>query len=214
RSKAVVEKLIAKAVYEGGVKAISIRCGQIIGDARTGAWNEAEWAPTIFRSAEALGALPDNLGVVDWITVNDAMKVLVAAAVEPDVESMTPASRTNVVNLANPRRILWAQVVEAFRIHLPAGIKVLSNKEWLARLEEATRELGTSDDQEAFMARIPAVNLISTYQGMCSSTNQTLPEVKGAKTLTKGEIDSALVVDGDLAGRFVRFWQKSSSASS
>ncbi|KAE8224044.1 hypothetical protein CF319_g3017, partial [Tilletia indica] len=105
RSKSVVEKIITKAVHEGGVKAISIRCGQIIGDARTGAWNEAEWAPTIFRSAEALGALPDNLGVVDWITVNDAMKVLVAAAVDPDVESMTPASRTNVVNLANPRRI-------------------------------------------------------------------------------------------------------------
>ncbi|KAE8259245.1 hypothetical protein A4X13_0g1140 [Tilletia indica] len=209
RSKTVIEKLISKAVHEGGVKATSIRCGQIIGDARTGAWNEAEWAPTVFRSAEALGALPDDLGIVDWITVNDAMKVLVAAAVEPDVKSITTASSTNIVNLVNPRRVPWNQIVEAFRAHLPAGIKVLSNQEWLARLEEATRELSNSDDQKAYMARVPAVNLIGTYQGMVSSMNQTLLEVKAAKTLTKGEIDSAVVVDGDLAGRFVNFWQKS-----
>ncbi|CAD6895799.1 unnamed protein product [Tilletia caries] len=208
RSKAVVEKLIAKAVHEGGVEAVSVRCGQIIGDARTGAWNKAEWAPTVFRSAEALGVLPDNLGIVDWITVNDTMKVLVAAAVEPDVESATTASRTNVVNLVNPQRMPWSQVVEAFRTHLPAHVKVVPSTEWLAHVEEASRKLSTSKDPKADLARIPAIKLLSTYQGLVASRHQVLLEVNAAKTLTRDEIDSAVVVNEDLAGRYVRFWQK------
>ncbi|CAD6938986.1 unnamed protein product [Tilletia controversa] len=180
----------------------------VIGDARTGAWNKAEWAPTVFRSAEALGVLPDNLGIVDWITVNDTMKVLVAAAVEPDVESATTASRTNVVNLVNPQRMPWSQVVEAFRTHLPAHVKVVPSTEWLAHIEEASRKLSTSKDPKADLARIPAIKLLSTYQGLVASRHQVLLEVNAAKTLTRDEIDSAVVVNEDLAGRYVRFWQK------
>ncbi|CAD7066618.1 unnamed protein product [Tilletia caries] len=129
------------------------------------------------------------------------------------ITSATTASRTNVVNLVNPQRMPWSQVVEAFRTHLPAHVKVVPSTEWLAHVEEASRKLSTSKDPKADLARIPAVNLVTTYQGLVASRHQVLLEVKAAKDLTKGEIDSAVVVDEDLAGRYVRFWQEQASSS-
>ncbi|KAE8183796.1 hypothetical protein CF336_g8039, partial [Tilletia laevis] len=105
-------------------------------------------------------------------------------------------------------RMPWSQVVEAFRTHLPAHVKVVPSTEWLAHIEEASRKLSTSKDPKADLARIPAIKLLSTYQGLVASRHQVLLEVNAAKTLTRDEIDSAVVVNEDLAGRYVRFWQK------
>lgn len=63
QSEAVCEHLISAAVRVSGVDAASIRCGQIMGDTRSGAWNAQEWFPRVISSVDALEGLPDGLEV-------------------------------------------------------------------------------------------------------------------------------------------------------
>ncbi|KAL9939160.1 hypothetical protein V8E36_001973 [Tilletia maclaganii] len=210
RSKAVVEKLISHAVHKAGVQAVNIRCGQIMGDSRSGSWNAAEWCPSIIRSARALGELPDNLGgVVDWLTVNDAMQVFVAAAVEDEVPSATPASETNTINLVNPNRTNWLAMMTAFKAHLPESVKIVPTQKWIQTLEAAQRKLDDdAADQKAELARIPALVLLPTYQGMASGATQVLIKVGEATRLTHGKLEDAATVDEVFAGRCIEFWDK------
>ncbi|KAK0564833.1 hypothetical protein OC861_004072 [Tilletia horrida] len=209
RSKAVVEKVVQHAVHKEGIEAITIRCGQILGDARTGSWNAHEWAPRMFRSAEALGSLPDDLGLADWITVNDGMQVFVDAALKSDVPARTPASKTNVINLSNPNRVPWSNVLNSFRPHLPASVKVVPTLEWLQHLDEAAHKGANSSKAEydALVKKIPALELLDTYKGMASAAAPNVLSIRNAVTLTDGKLENADVMNQTLAGRCLSFWK-------
>ncbi|KAK0535514.1 hypothetical protein OC842_002289 [Tilletia horrida] len=209
RSKSVSEKIITHAVHNCGVEAVSVRCGQIIGDERSGAWNTTEWAPSIFRSAPALNVLPAEMGVVDWITVNDSMQVLVAAALEPKVRSATPASTTNVVHLLNPNKTSWTATLDAFRSHLPKSVRVVPTHEWFQHLKAAQAEAEASGTLEEASERIPSLRLLSRMFNADDESKEGRTAglvVKEAIALTGGRLSSARTIDEDLAGRYLRFW--------
>lgn len=51
-------------ILEGsGLKATSLRIGQIAGGSSNGAWATSDWVPAFIKSSLALGALPDAQGV-------------------------------------------------------------------------------------------------------------------------------------------------------
>ncbi|KAE8259415.1 hypothetical protein A4X13_0g1038 [Tilletia indica] len=210
RSKAVVEKIISLSVKEAGVEAVSIRCGQVTGDFRSGAWNESEWAPSVFRSAAALEALPDDMGTVDWVIMNDAMRVLVAAAVERDVISATSASGTNVVNLANPNKTPWISIVKAFQAHMSTSVQVIPTQEWFTRLLDAQKHAEEKGDIERASARVPALKLLSRFQARVqqATTKSPMPllQVKEAIRLSQEQLLSAQTIDERLAGLYLHFW--------
>jgi thioester reductase-like protein len=58
RSKLVGEHIVRNAMRITSIRARVARIGQIVGDARTGSWNETEAVPLMVRSARTTGALP------------------------------------------------------------------------------------------------------------------------------------------------------------
>lgn len=57
-SKWVNEQLLLIAANETPLQAVVVRVGQITGATTTGAWNRAEWFPTLVKSGTYLGCLP------------------------------------------------------------------------------------------------------------------------------------------------------------
>lgn len=63
--KLVCEKVLEAAAvsHAGSLEVTSVRCGQMTGSRASGAWNEDEQIPMIFRTAQNLGTLPYLPGV-------------------------------------------------------------------------------------------------------------------------------------------------------
>lgn len=87
-SKLIGERLVSQAVHSvSGLKAVSVRCGQLMGDHQTGVWNSDEWWPSVVRSATpgGLHSLPSGpqLGDVDWISSEWALYLGFIEALTP-----------------------------------------------------------------------------------------------------------------------------------
>jgi thioester reductase-like protein len=59
RSKLVSEHVLLNAVTLAGADAQILRIGQVVGDTKSGIWNDNEAWPLIIRSALTLGVLPE-----------------------------------------------------------------------------------------------------------------------------------------------------------
>ncbi|KAK4172027.1 L-aminoadipate-semialdehyde dehydrogenase large subunit [Triangularia setosa] len=107
--KLCCELILKKAaeVYAGQLEISFIRCGQIAGSRRSGAWNVQEQVPMLLKTAESLGAMPQLGGRLSWIPVDDAAKVLVEFV---SSERELPL----VLHLENPVRQDWEKVIQLF----------------------------------------------------------------------------------------------------
>ena len=59
RSKWVAENLVALAAQTRGIRAESLRIGQMVGDTVHGVWNETEAISLQLKGAQTLAAMPD-----------------------------------------------------------------------------------------------------------------------------------------------------------
>ncbi|CEH19346.1 Non-ribosomal peptide synthetase/alpha-aminoadipate reductase and related enzymes [Ceraceosorus bombacis] len=206
-SKLIGEKLVCQAVRTvPGLHAVSVRCGQLMGDYRTGVWNADEWWPSIVRSAtpEALGSLPSGpeLGDVDWISMNDTAVGILSYASAPSAHGFTSANSTNVVHLINPKSAPASLIEKSFAPTLPAA-KVLPYREWLKGLQALRPSASLKQDELiSKLSDIPALKLSDTYEAMANADRHA--------TLKVGEMEpflaNAVVLDKALATRFVARW--------
>ena len=58
-SKWITEQLFACAA-EKGLRATSVRVGQVSGDQRTGGWSTTEWVAVLVRTGQRLGCIPSK----------------------------------------------------------------------------------------------------------------------------------------------------------
>lgn len=59
RSKWVAENLVSLASHSRGIRAESLRIGQMVGDTRAGVWNETEAISLQLKGAQVVKAMPD-----------------------------------------------------------------------------------------------------------------------------------------------------------
>jgi thioester reductase-like protein len=59
RSKWVTENIIAAAAAKRGIRAETLRIGQMVGDTVHGVWNETEAISLQIKGAQAIGAMPE-----------------------------------------------------------------------------------------------------------------------------------------------------------
>jgi thioester reductase-like protein len=63
-AKYAAEQIVAHAVARRpSLRAAIVRCGQIAGALRTGAWPRSEYVPRLILSSQELGIVPDGLVV-------------------------------------------------------------------------------------------------------------------------------------------------------
>lgn len=73
---------------------IIIRVGQVCGDRQHGVWNEHEAVPSVIKSAQIMGIIPDSLmGGDNWIPVDEAGSAIATISTRDGIE-FTPTSNS------------------------------------------------------------------------------------------------------------------------
>lgn len=150
RSKWIVERLCDYAQHHvgNGFEAAVARIGQMVGDRRSGIWNETEAMPLLIKSAQTVGCLPGLTEPVFWQPVDDA-GFIIAHLVQPD--------RLNgVLHVVNPAPTPFSQILEylAAPENLGDSFEVVPPSEWVRRLSES--------DQDP--KRNPTIKLLDFYR--------------------------------------------------
>lgn len=130
QSKWIVENICWEARLKG-VETSILRIGQMVYDTQKGIWNEKEAPPMMFKSIEAVHALPDATGqTVNWLPVDKAAEMIVKL-LEPDVQLRTMAGVYHITSKVNSP---WSTVYEGLR---EAGMKfdLVPPHEWIEKLQ-------------------------------------------------------------------------------
>ncbi|TRX88381.1 hypothetical protein FHL15_010694 [Xylaria flabelliformis] len=171
-SKLLAEHLCDIAARHLNTPVLVARVGQVAGAiSYKGAWNPAEWLPSLVMSSRHLGCLPDNLGprfsAVDWVPVDTLADVVVDLVTHHrsndnggDV-AKEPGAR--IRNIRNPTVVNWENVLPAIKegIEDHGTIEVVSADVWLHRLEKSVE---ASTDDAGTISANPAVKLIEFYK--------------------------------------------------
>ncbi|PQE31162.1 NRPS-like enzyme protein [Rutstroemia sp. NJR-2017a WRK4] len=166
QSKLVGEHMVLNAA-RGGARAYALRIGQIVGDRENGVWNEAEFIPSMIRSALTMKALPILHENCSWIPVD----TLATAILEVD-QTVKAGPRPNAIDMVNPPVIYnmvnpdvfsWAELLHELDA---AGLdfKAMPFGDWLQRLRESAASGNEAEN--------PAVKLLDHFeQRYLQSTN-------------------------------------------
>ncbi|KAF7373859.1 General substrate transporter [Mycena sanguinolenta] len=167
QSKFVAEQILARS----GLRATSLRIGQICGSVSSGAWATSDWLPILVKTSLTLGCLPLADGVVSWIdfenVTNVIMDVAFARATEP------------VYNLVHPRPVSWNFIVNALRDAILKRTKctpefgMVPFSDWIAKLQVAAE---VADAKE-----LPGIKLVGffNYLAKASATSSKDSEFGG-----------------------------------
>ncbi|KAI7215766.1 acetyl-CoA synthetase-like protein [Hortaea werneckii] len=175
QSKDVAEKMLAHASKVLGIRSMSVRVGQVSGDAlRKRGWNRQEWLPSLVVSSLHLGVLPESLGCAEdgnevrWIPVDSAARIL------HDMSRKTIATGGNeTLNVVHPKPTPWAELLPAVQTVLDKvaserggkPLEIVTYGEWCQKLK-ATSEVEPLDSQA--MSANPAVKLLPFFENLLS----------------------------------------------
>jgi len=97
-SKHISERILQVAAENGGPSVSILRVGQIAGPLHGGGcWNKTEWLPSLVRTSQELGLIPDWLPEVDWIPVDLVAHIMV------DILLTNTNDNRRIFHLVNPR---------------------------------------------------------------------------------------------------------------
>ncbi|KDQ07667.1 hypothetical protein BOTBODRAFT_166803 [Botryobasidium botryosum FD-172 SS1] len=203
-SKWVSERILQIASERTALRGVVIRIGQLCGGSN-GSWNQSEWIPSIIRSGEVLGALPQAEGDVSWLPASVAAVAIVEMRNSP----------YTTLHLAHPRRTPWSLIFEYAAKSI--GAELISFPEWFARLEAS---LQSDEPQVELVKRNPALLLLDTFRSLSRK-----PDVPGpgreALSMPVLDTDRAVEVAPSLSeknlaalstkdiDRWLRYWRKS-----
>ncbi|RDX49617.1 acetyl-CoA synthetase-like protein [Lentinus brumalis] len=190
-SKWVTEQLFGRAAQKG-LKATSVRVGQVSGDQRTGGWNTTEWVAALVRVSQRLGCIPSKEEDLTWVAVD-----VVASALQEMVDSNEPA-----LHLVSPRPVPWNAVFLPIAERL--GVPAVPYDEWLARLEKSAAAASARPGVEQHDS---AHNLISFFKaegmGGAAIPLSTEKAVRSSKALA-----NVRPIGREDALNYVEFWAK------
>ncbi|KAK5019294.1 putative NRPS-like protein biosynthetic cluster [Cryomyces antarcticus] len=164
-SKHVSERILERA-SQSGVPVSILRVGQIAGPLAVdgGCWTKHEWLPSLVRTSKALGRIPAELGLVDWIPVDklaNTIKDLVFANIEK--------ASLEVYNLVNPRVSSWSDLVPAVQnfykeLHSSSpAMKTIPLDKWVEALERI--DLNNRDAVD----EMPSIKILDFYKAIGES---------------------------------------------
>ncbi|TKA59788.1 hypothetical protein B0A49_10410 [Cryomyces minteri] len=164
-SKHVSERILERA-SQSGVPVSILRVGQIAGPLAVdgGCWTKHEWLPSLVRTSKALGRIPAELGVVDWIPVDklaETIKDLVFANAEK--------ASLEVYNLVNPRVSSWSDLVPAVQtfykdLHGSSStMETIPLDKWVEALERI--DLNNRDAVD----EMPSIKILDFYKAIGES---------------------------------------------
>lgn len=191
QSKLVGEHMVLNAA-RSGARSYVLRIGQIVGDLRSGFWNDNEYVPSMIRSALVMKALPALDEKCSWIPVD----TLATAILEVDrtlqsvpkpcaIDSRNPQV---IYNMCNPHLFSWDQLLEEVR---EAGVKFekVPYGDWMQLL----RDSASKGDEE----QNPAVKLLDHFELRYRLSNGGSVKIADAN---KGKVNGASIKESGMNG--------------
>jgi thioester reductase-like protein len=156
QSKWVVEKTLERAALEKGARVGVLRIGQLVGDTTNGVWNETEAWPLMFKSANAIGALPALDERLSWLPVDLAAKGITEVATQPEASYKSPAVY-HIVN-ADSSSVFSKQLLDGLRL---GGLEfeTVDRAEWLRRLEESEEDVEKNPTKKLFVSTMEVLTI-------------------------------------------------------
>ncbi len=155
-SKHVSECILSIASETSGVPISILRVGQIAGPVTaTGSWNRDEWFPSMIKTSQSLGYLPNHIPDIDWIPVD------ILASTILDILHFTTATeeKSQVYNIVNPQSTPWTSVINTVLSRLsPQHIQVVDLSKWIQMLEQVNQ----ADIQD--LTAKPAAKILDFYR--------------------------------------------------
>ncbi|KAF5367566.1 hypothetical protein D9758_003797 [Tetrapyrgos nigripes] len=147
QSKWVVEELCQRAAESAGLPVGVFRIGQMVGDTVNGVWNETEAWPLMFKSVDAVGALPLLDENPSWLPVDFAGRAIAEIVTRDQLPS-----NSEVYHIVNPNTSAsWADILnglESSGLHFDN----VDIDTWLERL--------ATSDQDG--SRNPSIKLLAS----------------------------------------------------
>jgi len=200
-SKWAVERILEIAAEKTALWPVVVRIGQLCGSSN-GSWNRSEWVPSVVRSGEVLGCLPDCQDVISWIPTTNAASAIIEFR----------HSSFQIVHLAHPKPVDWSIVFK--RIATSLNVKLVPYSEWLTALE--TR-LQTAPSEVEEAKHNPAVLLLDTfskYRGAQTPGREAMGVVKldlrKAREAARFVFDDANLsqIGVQDVDRWLEYWQR------
>lgn len=166
-SKHVSERLLALANTKSLIPISICRVGQIAGPilGTKGMWNKHEWFPSLIRSSQHLGVVPESLGHmqnIDWIPIDVLSTIILELALQSTVVS---GSTTRVYHAVNPSITTWAALLPHIQSQMNPTVHAAPLATWLKTLRASA---ASSTSKESLDAN-PALKLMEFYETLLSS---------------------------------------------
>ncbi|KAF5318761.1 hypothetical protein D9619_011064 [Psilocybe cf. subviscida] len=159
-SKYVCERILSVC----GLRATSLRIGQITGGMPSGAWATTDWVPIMVKSGISLGVLPSQAGTASWIPMDSVAQAVLEIALETSNYSY------QALNIVHPRPITFdmamANVNEALFSAgiIKAPLNIIPQTQWSQLLEARALNASSSD-----MESIPAIKLLEFFRSVAQA---------------------------------------------
>ncbi|CAL1699334.1 unnamed protein product [Somion occarium] len=148
-SKWVAEKLLSVVASKTTLRPVTVRVGQVTGG-RSGAWNQAEWFPSLVKSSVNLGCLPVLPQEVSWIPADSAARAIIEMRNSP----------VSILHLAHPRPVTWETIMEGLSKELDLPSEPYT--EWLRRLKQKGTGVDPAVEAEN-LGHYPALKILDFF---------------------------------------------------
>ena len=153
-SKHVSECILNIASEKSGVPVSVLRVGQIAGPiSAAGVWNRDEWFPSLVKTSQSLGYLPNYLPDADWIPVDS-----LAASILDIVHFAAETGKILTYNIVNPHSTPWTSLLDTVCKHMKPQTQVIELSEWIRMLEKIDRHSTLE------LSEKPAVKILDFYR--------------------------------------------------
>ena len=210
RSKLVAEHIIHGASQKYGARTKIFRIGQIVGEKKTGLWNDAEVIPLIIRSALTLNALPGLNQTESWLPVdtlaNSICELSGLSGNSQATEEKLDPENDFIYNIENPSTFRWTEDLLPELARLGLQFETIPPLAWLEKLRLYNGDVEAN----------PAVKLLGHFEkiyaksGIVQSQGENKACVKFDLTKVQRESESLrtapkIIQDGYME-KFVEAW--------
>lgn len=126
QSKHVAEHLVHRAATQTGMKARTLRIGQIVADTEHGIWNATEAIPLMLQAGKTIGAIPALDESPLWLPVDTVAQTV--------IDHSLSDSAAGTINVVASKPFHWTR--DLLPLLRASGLKFeeVGQKEWVKRL--------------------------------------------------------------------------------
>ncbi|RDL33844.1 uncharacterized protein BP5553_08212 [Venustampulla echinocandica] len=216
-SKYLAERILHYSARRLSIKTQIARLGQIAGPVNgKEECDKNEWLPSIIRSSQYIGAVPESLGSsldsIDWIPIDVLAQILMDLMGPTGLKDISDSGAV-VYNILNPHPVNWNTFLSIISQGLSSvnrkaqakAVSTVSLDSWISRVKKDMKKIdGTEGSELETLLKVnPALKLVRFYEDAMrqQKVNWAMDKAKNASQALRG-------LEG-VKGAWIKKWMKS-----